>query len=58
MEFFAHQRSSLDDPKSTVVAGIDLKNADIAGYLPVELGLLTDIALFHVNSNKFCGIIP
>ncbi|XP_022139844.1 pollen-specific leucine-rich repeat extensin-like protein 3, partial [Momordica charantia] len=49
---------ALDDPKLEVVAGIDLNHADIAGYLPVELGLLTDIALFHINSNRFCGIIP
>ncbi|XP_019052652.1 PREDICTED: pollen-specific leucine-rich repeat extensin-like protein 3 [Nelumbo nucifera] len=47
-----------DDPKSTVVAGVDLNNADLAGFLPVELGLMSDLALFHVNSNRFCGIIP
>ncbi|KAK6147523.1 hypothetical protein DH2020_018435 [Rehmannia glutinosa] len=41
-----------------VVAGIDLNHADIAGYLPEELGLLTDLALFHINSNRFCGVIP
>ncbi|KAF3943064.1 hypothetical protein CMV_030344, partial [Castanea mollissima] len=49
---------ALDDPKLSVVAGVDLNHADIAGYLPVELGLLTDLALFHINSNRFCGIIP
>ncbi|KAL9686071.1 hypothetical protein QQ045_023526 [Rhodiola kirilowii] len=49
---------ALDDPKINVVAGVDLNQADIAGYLPVELGLLTDLALFHVNSNRFCGVIP
>ncbi|KAF2309904.1 hypothetical protein GH714_005559 [Hevea brasiliensis] len=49
---------ALDDPKQTVVAGIDLNHFDIAGFLPVELGLLTDISLFHINSNRFCGIIP
>ncbi|KAL3571653.1 hypothetical protein D5086_025557 [Populus alba] len=49
---------ALDDPKQNVVAGIDLNHFDIVGYLPVELGLLTDIALFHVNSNRFSGIIP
>ncbi|KAG0454787.1 hypothetical protein HPP92_023737 [Vanilla planifolia] len=41
-----------------VVAGIDLNHDDIAGFLPEELGLLTDLALFHVNSNRFCGTIP
>nr|KJB79255.1 hypothetical protein B456_013G040300 [Gossypium raimondii] len=49
---------AMDDPKLKVVAGIDLNHADIAGYLPVELGLLTDVALIHLNSNRFCGIIP
>ncbi|CAK9179735.1 unnamed protein product [Ilex paraguariensis] len=49
---------ALDDPKVSVVAGVDLNHGDISGYLPVELGLLTDISLFHINSNRFCGIIP
>nr|CAB3492171.1 unnamed protein product [Digitaria exilis] len=49
---------ALDDPKIMVVAGIDLNGADIAGYLPPELGLLTDLAFFHINTNRFCGIIP
>jgi hypothetical protein len=49
---------ALDDPKISVVAGIDLNHADIAGFLPKELGLLTDLALIHLNSNRFCGIIP
>ncbi|KAK3017363.1 hypothetical protein RJ639_005550 [Escallonia herrerae] len=49
---------SPSDPTVRVVAGIDLNHADIAGYLPPELGLLTDLALFHLNSNRFCGIVP
>ncbi|MQM19923.1 hypothetical protein Taro_052936 [Colocasia esculenta] len=49
---------ALDDPNVTVVAGIDLNHGDIAGYLPYELGLLADLALFHVNSNRFCGTVP
>lgn len=49
---------ALDEPNLDVVAGIDLNHGDIAGYLPVHLGLLSDIALFHVNTNRFCGIIP
>ncbi|PWA80758.1 Leucine-rich repeat-containing protein [Artemisia annua] len=40
------------------VAGIDLNHADIAGFLPDELGLLSDLALLHLNSNRFCGILP
>lgn len=50
--------SSLDDPLVKTVSGVDLNRGDIAGHLPEELGLLTDIALFHVNSNRFCGTIP
>ncbi|GAV80589.1 LRR_8 domain-containing protein [Cephalotus follicularis] len=46
------------DPKIKVVSGIDLNHADIAGFLPDELGLLSDLALIHLNSNRFCGIIP
>ncbi|KAJ8764849.1 hypothetical protein K2173_010314 [Erythroxylum novogranatense] len=49
---------SLDDPKIKVVAGIDLNFADMAGFLPEELGLLADVALIHLNSNRFCGVIP
>ncbi|KAI4322695.1 hypothetical protein L6164_022365 [Bauhinia variegata] len=47
-----------DDPKLTVVAGIDLNFADMAGFLPEEFGLLSDLALLHLNSNRFCGILP
>ncbi|KAI9194245.1 hypothetical protein LWI28_004390 [Acer negundo] len=47
-----------DDPHTTTVAGVDLNNADIAGTLPSELCLLSDLALFHINSNRFCGQIP
>ncbi|XP_013647244.2 leucine-rich repeat extensin-like protein 7 [Brassica napus] len=50
---------SLDDPSiNKTVSGVDLNHGDIAGHLPEELGLLTDIALFHVNSNRFCGTLP
>lgn len=49
---------ALDNHSIQTVAGIDLNHGDIAGYLPEELGLLTDIALFHVNTNRFCGTLP
>ncbi|KAK3229694.1 hypothetical protein Dsin_001575 [Dipteronia sinensis] len=32
--------------------------ADIAGYLPPELGRLTDLAVVHLDSNRFCGVVP
>ncbi|KAG2314584.1 hypothetical protein Bca52824_017706 [Brassica carinata] len=46
------------DNRIRTVAGIDLNHADVTGYLPEELGLLSDLALFHVNSNQFCGTVP
>ncbi|KAG6408879.1 hypothetical protein SASPL_131905 [Salvia splendens] len=49
---------ALDDPSLTVVAGVDLNHADIAGHLPDEIGDLADLSLLHLNSNRFCGIIP
>ncbi|PWA41990.1 Leucine-rich repeat-containing protein [Artemisia annua] len=47
-----------NDTDIQTVAGIDLNHADIAGFLPDELGLLCDLALLHLNSNHFCGILP
>ncbi|KAK6151750.1 hypothetical protein DH2020_014385 [Rehmannia glutinosa] len=47
-----------NDTTALVIAGIDLNHRDIAGFLPEELGLLSDLALLHLNSNRFCGIIP
>ncbi|KAI3993104.1 hypothetical protein MKX01_009847 [Papaver californicum] len=38
--------------------GIDLNHQNIAGTLPYQLGYLTDLALFHINSNRFYGGIP
>lgn len=49
---------SLDDPKVIVVAGIDLNFADLAGFLPNEIGLLSDLAVLHLSNNRFCGILP
>ncbi|XP_031476891.1 leucine-rich repeat extensin-like protein 4 [Nymphaea colorata] len=49
---------ALDDNSTTVVAGIDLNHFDICGYLPEKLGLLSDLALFHINSNRFYGFVP
>ncbi|GJN39294.1 hypothetical protein PR202_gb28403 [Eleusine coracana subsp. coracana] len=41
------------------VAGLDLNHADIAGYIPADLPRgLPDLALLHLNSNRFCGVLP
>lgn len=47
-----------DDNHTTTVAGIDLNHGSISGSLPEELGLLADLALFHINSNRFKGTVP
>ncbi|GKD49128.1 pollen-specific leucine-rich repeat extensin-like protein 3, partial [Tanacetum coccineum] len=47
-----------DNPNVLTVAGIDLNHGDIAGQLVPHLGLLTDLSVFHINSNRFCGIVP
>ncbi|KAI3755991.1 hypothetical protein L1987_55802 [Smallanthus sonchifolius] len=49
---------SLDNPQERTVAGIDLNHKDLAGKLPDHLGLLYDLGIFHINSNRFCGILP
>ncbi|CAI0444511.1 unnamed protein product [Linum tenue] len=47
-----------DNTSIQTVAGIDLNHADIAGQLVDELGLLADLALIHLNTNRFCGTVP
>ncbi|THU56725.1 hypothetical protein C4D60_Mb11t20230 [Musa balbisiana] len=46
-----------DDPSINIVVNVNLNEVDIVGYLPVELGLLIDVTLLHINFNRFCGII-
>jgi hypothetical protein len=47
-----------DDSCQRTVAGVDLNHGDLAGTLPEELGLLSDLAVFHLNSNRFSGSLP
>ncbi|KAJ0982484.1 hypothetical protein J5N97_010739 [Dioscorea zingiberensis] len=47
-----------DDQHIYTVAGIDLNHGNISGCLPADLGLLTDLALLHINSNLFSGTLP
>ncbi|KAK8516510.1 hypothetical protein V6N12_038750 [Hibiscus sabdariffa] len=49
---------TLDNKRIRIVADIDLNHDDIVGYLPEEARLLTDILLFHINTNRFCKTIP
>ncbi|XP_074563845.1 leucine-rich repeat extensin-like protein 6 [Curcuma longa] len=49
---------ALDNPSQITVAGIDLNHGAIQGTLPIELGLLSDLALLHLNSNAFRGTLP
>ncbi|KAK1418207.1 hypothetical protein QVD17_27350 [Tagetes erecta] len=47
-----------DGSNVMTVAAIDLNHGDIAGQLIPHLGLLTDLSVFHMNSNRFGGPIP
>jgi Leucine-rich repeat (LRR) protein len=47
-----------DDPCQRTVAGVDLNHGDLSGTLPEELGLLSDLAVFHLNSNHFSSSLP
>uniref|UniRef100_A0A0D3ENM9 Cell wall hydroxyproline-rich glycoprotein n=1 Tax=Oryza barthii TaxID=65489 RepID=A0A0D3ENM9_9ORYZ len=49
---------SPDNASASAVASLDMNAADVAGYLPREIGLLSDLAVLHLNSNRFCGVIP
>ncbi|MFQ6619030.1 hypothetical protein Gotur_001015, partial [Gossypium turneri] len=56
---------ALDNKRIKTVAGIDLNHGDIAGYLPEELGLLTDLFIklklmfeLDLSNNRFAGKFP
>ena len=40
------------------MGGIDLNFADIGDYIHPEFGLLIDLTLLHIKSNRFCGVLP
>lgn len=44
--------------EDSVVAAIDLNHANLQGTLVKELSLLSDITLFHINTNRFSGSVP
>ncbi|XP_041006277.1 leucine-rich repeat extensin-like protein 4 [Juglans microcarpa x Juglans regia] len=56
--FCAEPQDEMDASPGRVVAGIDLNHANLQGTLVKELSLLTDISLFHLNSNRFSGTLP
>jgi hypothetical protein len=49
---------SLHNQSESAVASLDMNAADVAGYLPKDIGLMADLAVLHLNSNRFCGVIP
>ncbi|KAK9047864.1 hypothetical protein SSX86_033173, partial [Deinandra increscens subsp. villosa] len=49
---------ALDDQTIRTVAVVDLNFGDISGQLVPHLGLLSDLGILHLHSNRFCGIIP
>nr|KYP61393.1 Uncharacterized protein At4g06744 family [Cajanus cajan] len=56
--FCANPQDEMDASAFPVVAGIDLNHANLQGTLVKELSLLTDLSLFHLNSNRFTGTVP
>ncbi|XP_059432394.1 leucine-rich repeat extensin-like protein 6 [Corylus avellana] len=56
--FCADSQDEMDASPDPVVAGIDLNHANLQGTLVKELSFLTDISLFHLNSNRFSGTVP
>lgn len=46
-----------DNPLVNIIIDVNLNDANIVGYLPVELSLLIVATLLHINSNHFCDII-
>ncbi|MFS7979743.1 putative leucine-rich repeat domain superfamily [Helianthus anomalus] len=49
---------ALDDEQIRTVAAVDLNFGDISGQLVPHLGLLADLGILHLHSNRFCGIVP
>ncbi|KAI3803676.1 hypothetical protein L1987_31836 [Smallanthus sonchifolius] len=49
---------ALDDKNIMTVAVVDLNFGDISGQLVPHLGLLTDLGILHLHSNRFCGVVP
>jgi hypothetical protein len=47
-----------DDPKNLTKHGLDLNHGDLAATFPEELGLHSNLALLHLNSNLFTGGLP
>ena len=47
-----------DDDTDEVVTQVDLRNHQIAGTLPIDLSLLTDLTLLRLDDNDFSGTIP
>lgn len=56
--FCAESQDEMDSSPGPVVAGIDLNHANLQGTLVKELSFLTDMSLFHLNSNRFSGTVP
>ncbi|KAJ1418604.1 Leucine-rich repeat [Sesbania bispinosa] len=54
----AWKQAILSDPRNLTKNWVGSNVCNYTGYLPEELGLLVDLALFHVNSNRFCGTVP
>ncbi|GFQ04042.1 leucine-rich repeat extensin-like protein 4, partial [Phtheirospermum japonicum] len=48
----------MGNPTGKAVTAVDLNHANLQGTLVKELALLTDLSLFHVNTNRLNGTVP
>ncbi|XP_039031538.1 leucine-rich repeat extensin-like protein 4 [Hibiscus syriacus] len=56
--FCSDQQGGMDSSNGPPVVAIDLNHANLQGILVKELSALTDMSIFHLNSNRFSGTIP
>ncbi|KAG6588010.1 Leucine-rich repeat extensin-like protein 4, partial [Cucurbita argyrosperma subsp. sororia] len=56
--FCAQVQDEMTSSPVDIIAGIDLNHANLAGTLVNQLSYLTEITLFHLNSNRFSGTVP
>ncbi|KAF9590849.1 hypothetical protein IFM89_038721 [Coptis chinensis] len=49
---------SVDNPIFRSSVGLPSTMLILLDSYPINSGLLSDLALFHVNSNRYCGILP
>ncbi|KAK6151886.1 hypothetical protein DH2020_014521 [Rehmannia glutinosa] len=56
--FCSDSSDFMGNPTGKVIAAVDLNHANLQGTLVKELSFLTDLSIFHINSNMFSGTVP